>query len=132
MLTDRAEPGGPIYPHLDAARAARVMAVAPCSANTLARLALGLADNVLTESALAAAGRLVVAPAMNVRMWQHPATQANVATLRARGAVVVGPEARRARGGRGRHGPAGAARRRSPPRSRRCSAAAASRGGGCW
>jgi phosphopantothenoylcysteine decarboxylase/phosphopantothenate--cysteine ligase len=93
VLTDRDAPGDPIYPHLDAARAARVMVVAPCSANTLARLALGLADSVLTESALAAAGRLLVAPAMNVRMWQHPATQANVATLRERGAVIVGPEA---------------------------------------
>ena len=53
VLTDRPTPGGPIYPHLDAARAARVMVVAPCSANTLAKLAQGLADNVLTESALA-------------------------------------------------------------------------------
>jgi phosphopantothenoylcysteine decarboxylase/phosphopantothenate--cysteine ligase len=92
VLTDRPAPGGPIYPHLDAARAARVMVVAPCSANTLAKLAQGLADNVLTESALALAGRLVVAPAMNVRMWEHPATQAAVALLRERGAVIVGPE----------------------------------------
>jgi phosphopantothenoylcysteine decarboxylase/phosphopantothenate--cysteine ligase len=92
VLTDRPVPGGPIYPHLDAARAARVMVVAPCSANTLAKLAHGIADNVLTESALALAGRLVVAPAMNVRMWEHPATQASVAALRARGAVIVGPD----------------------------------------
>jgi phosphopantothenoylcysteine decarboxylase/phosphopantothenate--cysteine ligase len=92
VLTDRPTAGGPIYPHLDAARAARVMVVAPCSANTLAKLAQGLADNVLTESALALAGRLVVAPAMNVRMWEHPATQAAAALLRARGAVLVGPE----------------------------------------
>ncbi len=82
----------PIYPHLDAARAARVLCVAPCSANTLAGLAGGHASNVLLESALAAAGRLVVAPAMNVRMWEHPATQANAELLRARGAVLVGPE----------------------------------------
>ena len=68
------------------------MVVAPCSANTLAKLAHGLADNVLTESALALAGRLVIAPAMNVRMWEHPATQAAVELLRARGAVIVGPE----------------------------------------
>jgi phosphopantothenoylcysteine decarboxylase/phosphopantothenate--cysteine ligase len=92
VLVDRPAAGGPIYPHLDAARAARVLAVAPCSANTLAKLAHGLADNVLSESALAAAGRLVVAPAMNVRMWEHPATQANVAALVARGAIVVGPD----------------------------------------
>jgi phosphopantothenoylcysteine decarboxylase/phosphopantothenate--cysteine ligase len=68
------------------------MVVAPCSANTLAKLAHGLADNVLTESALSLAGRLVVAPAMNVRMWQHPATQAAVQLLVARGAVIVGPD----------------------------------------
>jgi phosphopantothenoylcysteine decarboxylase/phosphopantothenate--cysteine ligase len=92
VLTDAPMPGGPIYPHLDAARAARVMVVAPCSANTLAKLAHGIADNVLTESALALAGRLVVAPAMNVRMWEHAATQAAVDLLRFRGAVIVGPD----------------------------------------
>jgi phosphopantothenoylcysteine decarboxylase/phosphopantothenate--cysteine ligase len=92
VLTDDPAADGPIYPHLDAARTARVMVVAPCSANTLAKLAHGLADNVLTESALALAGRLVVAPAMNVRMWEHPATQAAVELLRARGAENVGPE----------------------------------------
>jgi phosphopantothenoylcysteine decarboxylase / phosphopantothenate---cysteine ligase len=92
VLTDRPASGGPIYPHLDAARAARVMVVAPCSANTLAKLAHGLADNVLTESALSLAGRLVVAPAMNVRMWEHPATQAAVQLLVARGAIIVGPD----------------------------------------
>ena len=92
VLTDDPEPHGPIYPHLDAARAAQVMAVVPASANTIARLALGLADDVVAESALALAGRLLIAPAMNHRMWLHPATQANVETLRARGAIVVGPE----------------------------------------
>src|SRR3954454_1590153 len=89
-LTDAAQADGS-YPHLDASRQAAVVCVAPCSANTLARLALGLADNVLTQSALAAAGPLVVAPAMNVRMWHHPATQENVETLRRRGATIVGP-----------------------------------------
>ena len=92
VLTDDPVPGGPIYPHLDAARAARVMAVAPCSANTLARLAHGLADDVVAESALALAGRLLIAPAMNHRMWLHEATQANVRTLEERGAVIVGPD----------------------------------------
>jgi phosphopantothenoylcysteine decarboxylase/phosphopantothenate--cysteine ligase len=66
--------------------------VAPLSANTLAKLAHGLADNVLTEAALAFRGPFIVAPAMNVRMWEHPATQANVATLRERGVTLVGPE----------------------------------------
>jgi phosphopantothenoylcysteine decarboxylase/phosphopantothenate--cysteine ligase len=92
VLHDRLEAGGPIYPHLDAARVARAVCVAPCSANTLARLALGLADSVLLESCLASTAPLVVAPAMNVRMWEHPATQAHAATLRARGATLVGPE----------------------------------------
>jgi phosphopantothenoylcysteine decarboxylase/phosphopantothenate--cysteine ligase len=79
------------YPHLDASRLAPLVCIAPCTANTLAKLAHGLADNVVTQSALAAAGPLVVAPAMNVRMWDHPATRANVATLAERGVVLVGP-----------------------------------------
>ena len=66
--------------------------VAPLSANTLAKLAHGLADNVLTQLALAFRGPVLVAPAMNVRMWEHPATQANVATLRERGVELIGPE----------------------------------------
>ena len=79
------------YPHLDAARDAAVLAIAPCTANTLAKLALGLADNVVCQSALSTAAPLLVAPAMNVRMWEHPATQAHLATLRERGAIIVGP-----------------------------------------
>jgi phosphopantothenoylcysteine decarboxylase/phosphopantothenate--cysteine ligase len=66
--------------------------IAPLSANTLAKLAHGLADNVLTEAVLAHDGPLLVAPAMNSRMWAHPATQANVALLRERGVELVGPE----------------------------------------
>jgi phosphopantothenoylcysteine decarboxylase / phosphopantothenate---cysteine ligase len=89
-LTDAAQADGS-YPHLDASRLAAVVCVAPCSANTLAKLAHGLADNVLSQSVLAAAGPLLVAPAMNVRMWHHPATQDNVETLRRRGATIVGP-----------------------------------------
>lgn len=92
VLTDEPDPNGPIYPHLDAARAARVMAVVPASANTIARLAHGLADDVVSESALALAGRLLIAPAMNHRMWLHPATQENIATLETRGVIVVGPD----------------------------------------
>lgn len=78
------------YPHLERAD---VLVVAPLTANTLAKLAHGLADNVLTEAALAHRGPVVVAPAMNTRMWEHPATQANLATLLERGALVVGPDA---------------------------------------
>ena len=68
-----------------------LLVVAPLTANTLARLANGLADDLLTEAALAHSGPVLVAPAMNVRMWEHPATQANVAVLRARGVELVGP-----------------------------------------
>ena len=67
--------------------------IAPLTANTLAKLAHGLADDVLTEAALAHAGPVLVAPAMNTRMWEHEATQANAATLRARGVELIGPEA---------------------------------------
>ena len=76
------------YPHLERAD---LLVVAPLTANTLARLAHGLADDVLTEAALAHAGPVLVAPAMNSRMWAHPATQANVELLRARGVAFVGP-----------------------------------------
>ena len=79
------------YPHLDAARDASVLAIVPCTANTLAKLALGLADNVVCQSSLATSAPLLIAPAMNVRMWEHPATQAHLATLRERGATIVGP-----------------------------------------
>jgi len=78
--------------HLELVRRADVVAVVPASANTLAKLASGLADNLLTSAALASSAPLVVAPAMNDRMWSHPATRANVATLRERGAHVVEPE----------------------------------------
>ena len=76
------------YPHLGHWDA---LVVAPLTANTLARMAHGLADDVLTEAVLAHAGPVLVAPAMNTRMWLHPATQANVAMLRDRGVELVGP-----------------------------------------
>jgi phosphopantothenoylcysteine decarboxylase/phosphopantothenate--cysteine ligase len=76
------------YPHL---QRADVLVVAPLTANTLARLAHGLADDLLTEAALAHTGPVLVAPAMNARMWAHPATQTNAATLRARGVEFIGP-----------------------------------------
>ena len=69
-----------------------MLVVAPLTAHTLARLAHGLADDLLTEAALAHEGPVLVAPAMNTRMWGHAATQANLATLVARGVHVVGPE----------------------------------------
>ena len=80
--------GEDVYLHLTRAD---LLAVAPATANTLAKLAHGLADSVLTEAALAHTGPVVVAPAMNPRMWASAAVQANVATLRARGFAMVGP-----------------------------------------
>jgi phosphopantothenoylcysteine decarboxylase / phosphopantothenate---cysteine ligase len=76
------------YPHLERAD---LLVIAPLTANTMAKLAHGLADDVLTEAALAHRGPILVAPAMNTRMWEHPATQTNVETLRARGVEIVGP-----------------------------------------
>ena len=77
--------------HLELVRRADAYAIVPASANTIAKLANGLADNLLTSAALASPAPLVVAPAMNDRMWRHPATQANVETLRLRGATIVPP-----------------------------------------
>ena len=77
--------------HLELVARADAYVIAPASANTLAKLANGLADNLLTSAALASPAPLVLAPAMNDRMWRHPATQANVETLRLRGATIVPP-----------------------------------------
>jgi len=84
----RRTPSSDPYPHLGQWD---LLVVAPLTANTLARMAHGLADDVLTEAVLAHAGPVLVAPAMNTRMWQHPATQANAETLRTRGVEFVGP-----------------------------------------
>lgn len=79
--------------HIELARWPDLMLVAPCSANTLAKLALGLADDLLSTCALASDRPLAIAPAMNRLMWAHPATQAHVDTLRARGVHLLGPGA---------------------------------------
>ncbi|MFZ5821735.1 MAG: bifunctional phosphopantothenoylcysteine decarboxylase/phosphopantothenate--cysteine ligase CoaBC [Chloroflexota bacterium] len=91
--------------HVGLARGADLLAIAPCSANTLAKLAHGLADTLLTVTALAAACPLLLAPAMESHMFAHPAVQDNLSTLAARGATIAGPaEGRLASGqlGRGR------------------------------
>ncbi len=77
--------------HVALAKRAELFAVAPASANMLAKLAVGIADDMLSTTALACPAPLLVAPAMNVNMWQAAATQTNMATLRSRGAHVVGP-----------------------------------------
>jgi phosphopantothenoylcysteine decarboxylase/phosphopantothenate--cysteine ligase len=77
--------------HVALARWGQVLVVAPATAHTLARLAAGLADDLLTNVALAFGGPVVVAPAMHTEMWEHPATRANLATLEGRGVLVVPP-----------------------------------------
>ncbi len=77
--------------HVSFGKTADLLVIAPCTADTIAKLANGLADNLLTVTALAATCPLVIAPAMDGGMFDHPATQENLAKLKARGAVIVGP-----------------------------------------
>jgi len=86
-LTDESEMG-----HIQLSRSADLLVVAPASANMLAKMAAGLADDLASTVLLATDKPVLVAPAMNVRMWEHPATAANMAALRARGVHVVGPD----------------------------------------
>jgi phosphopantothenoylcysteine decarboxylase/phosphopantothenate--cysteine ligase len=85
----RRSPTEDLYAHLTRAD---LLVVAPLTANTLAKLAHGESDNLVTEAALAHRGPTLLAPAMNPRMWSHPATQANAQLLRERGAHFVGPD----------------------------------------
>lgn len=78
--------------HLELARWADRVVIAPATANTLAKLSHGFADDLVTTLCLATTAPITVAPAMNHRMWLHQATQANLATLRARGVQVIGPD----------------------------------------
>ncbi len=77
--------------HIDAAQSTDVLVVAPATANVLAKFAHGIADDFLTTLYLATTAPVVVAPAMNVNMWNHAATQANLAVLRDRGVRIVMP-----------------------------------------
>src|SRR5271156_5634172 len=86
-LTDEAAIG-----HIELSRAADLIVVAPASANILARMANGLADDMATTVLLATDKRVLAAPAMNVRMWLHPATCRNLERLRDDGVVIVGPD----------------------------------------
>lgn len=78
--------------HIELARWAERVVVAPATANTIAKLAHGFADDLVSTLCLATTAPIAIAPAMNNRMWAHPATQANIATLRARGVQVIGPD----------------------------------------
>src|SRR3954454_368652 len=88
---DQAPPDHDPLSHLELVANADVYVIAPASANTIAKLAGGHADNLVATAALAATCPVVVAPAMNHHMWEHAATQANVATLRERGVTVLEP-----------------------------------------
>ncbi len=83
---------GPDVPHVELARGADLVIVAPATANSLAKMTLGIADDLFSATVLTARCPLLIAPAMHTEMWEHPATQANAETLRARGAFLVGPE----------------------------------------
>jgi phosphopantothenoylcysteine decarboxylase/phosphopantothenate--cysteine ligase len=85
-LTDESEMG-----HIQLSRAADLVVVAPATANILAKMAAGICDDLASTVLLATDKPVMVAPAMNVRMWLHPATQANLSSLRARGVLVAGP-----------------------------------------
>jgi len=84
--------------HVALGQKADLIVVAPATAHTLASMALGLSDDLLGTTILASRAPLVVAPAMHTEMWQHPATQANAAILRSRGATLVGPTSGRLTG----------------------------------
>jgi len=86
-LTDESEMG-----HIELSRAADLVVVAPATANILAKMAAGIADDLATTLLLATDKRVLAAPAMNVRMWEHAATTANLATLAARGVIIVPPD----------------------------------------
>jgi phosphopantothenoylcysteine decarboxylase/phosphopantothenate--cysteine ligase len=86
-LTDEAEMG-----HIRLSRESDLIVIAPASADLLAKMAAGLADDLASTMLLAADKPVLIAPAMNVRMWEHPATIANIATLESRGAIRVGPD----------------------------------------
>jgi phosphopantothenoylcysteine decarboxylase/phosphopantothenate--cysteine ligase len=85
-LTDEAEMG-----HIQLSRSAHLVVVAPATADLMAKLANGLANDLASTALLATDKRVLMAPAMNVRMWNHPATQRNLATLKADGTIFVGP-----------------------------------------
>ena len=92
VVTNLLDPDSPeAVEHIALATAADVLVVAPATAHMLAKLALGLADDPISVTALATGAPLLVAPAMDANMWDHPAVQKNVETLESRGAKVVGP-----------------------------------------
>lgn len=95
VATSLYEYPGSAIPHIELAEWADAAVVVPATANVMAKMACGIADDCLTTTLLACACPVLVAPGMNVHMWQNPATQANAATLRGRGVSFVGPDSGR-------------------------------------
>ena len=85
------DPSAPIH-HIELAKSAEVFVIAPCSADVINKLASGVADDLLTTTALAFTGKLIIAPAMNTQMYLADATQASIQTLRSRGVIILEPE----------------------------------------
>ncbi|MDX6668197.1 MAG: phosphopantothenoylcysteine decarboxylase / phosphopantothenate---cysteine ligase [Solirubrobacteraceae bacterium] len=110
-FSDQAPPEHDPPSHLELVANADVFLIAPASANTIAKLAHGLADNLLTSAALATRGPVAVAPAMNDAMYEHPATRASLELLRERGVTVIEPDT----GALGAKGEWGVGRLREPP-----------------
>lgn len=101
VFTDMYDPQSPLAEeHVELARAADALVIAPASATTIARLAHGLADDMVALTALATRAPIILAPAMDNQMWEHAATRSNVETLRTRGAVFAGPDDGRLASGR--------------------------------
>jgi len=88
----RIAPGENPYPHIEPAREASLIVIAPASADLMAKLAHGIADDLLPALMLTIRCPVLICPAMNVQMWEHPATRANVQTLRSYGHAFSGPE----------------------------------------
>ncbi len=92
VVADLWDPASGAVDHVELARTADVLAIAPATADILAKLARGIGDDVLSTYALAHRRALVLAPAMNTWMWSHAATEENLAILRGRGATIVEPD----------------------------------------
>jgi phosphopantothenoylcysteine decarboxylase / phosphopantothenate---cysteine ligase len=88
----RLQPQGTAFPHIDPARDADLMIVAPATADLIAKFAHGLADDLLSTLMLTVRCPVLICPAMNVAMWEHPATKNNVKTLKSYGYQIVGPD----------------------------------------
>ncbi len=92
VVTDLFDPDYPLGAHIQLAQQAQLICVAPATAAFLARLANGLAEDLLTTTVMAFSGPVLLAPAMNAQMWNHPAVQRNVGQLRQDGYHFLGPE----------------------------------------